>query len=121
MAGILCGLLVPLFASAGDLKQVVVVVTMPVPACETHLTHFVDRLAQIGEEHGIDIDLTTIRANGDRQFAENQLSKILEKGRPDAVATIATLASKAAVTVFKDTGVPIFFFQVTDPVGAGLA
>lgn len=120
MAGMLCGLLMPVFAAAKDVKQVVVVVTMPVPACDTHLTHFVDRLAQIGEESGIDINLTTIRTNGDRQFAENQLKKILDKGRPDAVAAIATLASQAAVTVFKDTGVPIFFFQVSDPVGAGL-
>ncbi len=120
MAGILWGLLVSLSAASGGVRQVVVVVTLPVPACETHLTHFVDRLEQIREESGIGIDLITIRANGDRQFAENQLTKILEKGRPDVVVTIATLASQAAVTVFKDTGVPIFFFQVSDPVGAGL-
>ncbi|EMS79940.1 ABC transporter substrate-binding protein [Desulfotignum phosphitoxidans] len=119
-AGILCWLLMPFYAAARDVRQVVVVVTMQLPACETHLTHFVDRLEQIGEQSGIDIDLITIRANGDRQFAENQLKKILKKGRPDVVATIATLASQAAVTVFKDTGVPIFFFQVSDPVGAGL-
>ena len=118
--GIFCGLLMPFFAAASDVRQVVAVVTLPVPACETHLTHFVDRLEQIGEESGIDIDLTTIRANGDRQFAETRLKEVLEKGRPDAVATIATLASQAAVTVFKDTGVPVFFFQVSDPVGAGL-
>jgi putative ABC transport system substrate-binding protein len=119
-AGVLCGLLLPFYAAAKDVRQVVVVVTMQLPACETHLTHFVDRLEEIGEQGGINIDLITIRANGDRQFAENQLKKILEKGRPDAVAAIATLASQAAVTVFKDTGVPIFFFQVSDPVGAGL-
>jgi len=119
-AGTLCGLLMPFFAAASDVRQVVVVVTMPVPACEIHLTHFVDRLEQIREQNGIDIDLTIIRANGDRQFAETRLKEVLEKSRPDAVATIATLASQAAVAVFKDTGVPVFFFQVSDPVGAGL-
>jgi putative tryptophan/tyrosine transport system substrate-binding protein len=120
MAGIFCGLLVPFFAAANDLKQVVVVVTMPVPACESHLTSFVAGLEAAGYKDGTTMTLTIIRANGDREFAETQLSKILAKGRPDVVATIATLASQAAVDVFKDTGVPIFFFQVTDPVGAGL-
>jgi putative tryptophan/tyrosine transport system substrate-binding protein len=120
MAGVLFWLLVPFFAAANDLKQVVVVVTMPVPACEAHLTSFVAGLEAAGYKDGTTMTLTIIRANGDSEFAETQLSKILAKGRPDVVATIATLASQAAVDVFKDTGVPIFFFQVTDPVGAGL-
>lgn len=120
MAGIFCGLLLPFYAPAKDVKQVVVVVTMPVPACETHLRYFVDQLEAAGYKDGDNMVLTVIRANGDRQFAETRLSGILEKGRPDAVAAIATLASQAAVTVFKNTGVPVFFFQVTDPVGAGL-
>lgn len=120
MAGILCLLMGPFFAAANDVKQVVVVVTMPLPACEVHLKYFVAQLEEAGYKHGTSMELILIRANGDRQFAENQLLKVLEKGRPDAVAAIATLASQAAVTVFKDTGVPVFFFQVSDPVGAGL-
>ena len=66
------------------------------------------------------MNLTIIRANGDRQFAEKELQKVLKSGKPDVVATIATLASQAALKVLKDTDVPIFFFQVSDPVGAGL-
>jgi len=120
VAGVLCGLLVPLSVPAKDVKQVVVVVTMQLPACDTHLTHFVDRLEEAGVENDITIDLTVIQANGDREFAQNRLAKILEQDRPDAVVTIATLASQAALVVLKDTGIPLFFFQVSDPVGAGL-
>jgi hypothetical protein len=51
MAGIFCGLLLPFYAPAKDVKQVVVVVTMPVPACETHLRYFVDQLETYIRDH----------------------------------------------------------------------
>ncbi len=105
---------------ANTFKKVVVIVTMPVPACEAHLTSFVSHLTELGYKDGENMALTIIRANGDRKFAEDQLRKVVKTGRPDAVATIATLASQAAVTVLKDTEIPIFFFQVADPVGSGL-
>ncbi len=107
-------------AAANTFKKVVVIVTMPVPACEAHLTSFVSQLTELGYKDGENMALTIIRANGDREFAETELQKVVKEGRPDAIATIATLASQAAVTVLKDTDVPIFFFQVADPVGAGL-
>jgi putative tryptophan/tyrosine transport system substrate-binding protein len=104
----------------GELKRVVVIVTMPVPACEAHLKWFVTQLNDLGYEDGKNINLTVIRANGDRQFAEDELRRVVKTGEPDVVATIATLASQAALNVLKGTKVPIFFFQVSDPVGAGL-
>ncbi len=107
-------------AAAKPSKNVVVIVTMPVPACEAHLTSFVSHLTELGYKDGENMALTIIRANGDREFAETELQKVVKAGRPDAVATIATLASQAAVAVLKDTDVPIFFFQVADPVGGGL-
>ncbi len=105
---------------AGELKRVAVIVTMPVPACEAHLKYFIAQLNDSGYQDGNNIKLTIIRANGDRQFAEDQLQRLMKAGNLDAVATIATLASQAAFNVLKDTNVPIFFFQVSDPVGAGL-
>lgn len=110
----------PSAAGAAEFKRIVVMVTMPVPACEAHLKYFVTQLDDMGYKEGNNMALTIIRANGNRQFAEDELRKVLKTGTPDAVATIATLASQAAVTVLKDTNVPIFFFQVADPVGAGL-
>jgi len=107
-------------AAAKPFKNVVVIVTMPVPACETHLAAFVSQLTELGYKDGENMALTIIRANGDRAFAETELQKVVKAGRPDVVATIATLASQAAVNVLKNTDVPVFFFQVSDPVGAGL-
>ncbi|BHH85582.1 ABC transporter substrate-binding protein [Desulforhopalus sp. 52FAK] len=107
-------------ASATQIKKVVIIVTMPVPTCEAHLEHFLSRFTQLGYKNGENLDLVIIRANGDRQFAENELKKSVRQGEPDAVVTIATLASQAAFNVLKDTSVPIFFFQVSDPVGASL-
>jgi putative tryptophan/tyrosine transport system substrate-binding protein len=105
---------------AGEFKRVVVIVTMPVPACEANLKWFVTELNDLGYKDGSNMSLTVIRAKGDRQFAEAEFRRILEAGKPDAVVTIATLASQAALKVLKGTKVPIFFFQVSDPVGAGL-
>ena len=95
-------------------------VTMPVATCEEHLKYFLFRLTELGYKKGDNLDLDVIRANGDRLFAEQELRKIVKQGKPDAVVTIATLASQAALNVFKGTDVPIFFFQVSDPVGSGL-
>jgi len=101
-------------------KNIVVIVTMPVPVCESNLKWFLAELDHLGYKDGETMNLTVIRANGDRTFAENELGKIIKIRKPDAVATIATLASQAAMNVLKDTGIPIFFSSVSDPVGAGL-
>ncbi len=117
---VVCFFLQSSSAAAGELKRIVVIVTMPVAACEAHLKYFVDQLHDLGYQDGENMALSVIRANGDRQFAEDELRKVLKAGKPDAVATIATLASQAAFNVLEGTEVPIFFFQVSDPVGAGL-
>jgi putative tryptophan/tyrosine transport system substrate-binding protein len=105
---------------SGELKRVVVIVTMPVATCEAHLKWFVTQLNDLGYKNGSNMDLTIIRANGNRKYAEDELKKYLKDGKPDVVATIATLASQAALKVLKGSDVPIFFFQVSDPVGASL-
>ena len=110
----------PFSVKAGEPKRVVVIVTMPVPACEAHLKWFITQLNDLGYKDRETMDLIVIRANGDQQYAEDELQKVMKTGEPDAVATIATLASQAALKVLKGMKVPIFFFQVSDPVGAGL-
>jgi putative ABC transport system substrate-binding protein len=107
-------------AYAAQVKKIVVIVTMPVHTCEEHLKYFLSRLTELGYKNGDNIDLAVIRANGDKLFAESELRKIVQHGKPNAVVTIATLASQAALNVLEGTDVPIFFFQVSDPVGAGL-
>jgi putative ABC transport system substrate-binding protein len=106
--------------TAAEKKRVIVIQTMPVPACEAHLKWFMIHFEDMGYEDGRNVEFTVIKANGDRQIAEDGLRKELERGKPDAVVTIATLASQAAAQILRGTDIPVFFFQVSDPVGAGL-
>ncbi len=107
-------------AAAGDVKKVILIETMPVPSVLTHSRWFQFQLKQMGFERSKNLKLTILEANGDRQLAEKLLKTELAGGNPDLVVTIATLASQTAVKLLKDTDVPILFFQVSDPVGAGL-
>jgi len=106
--------------AAGDVKNVILIETMPVPAVLEHSRWFQFQLQEMGYEQNKNLKLTILKANGDRQLAEKLLKAELAGGNPDLVVTIATLASQTAAKFLKDTDVPILFFQVSDPVGAGL-
>jgi putative ABC transport system substrate-binding protein len=115
-----CFLLSSLSVQASQIKNIVVIVTMPVPVCDSNLKWFLAELERLGYRDGETMNLAVIRANGNRGFAEDELRKIIKTRKPDAVATIATLASQAALTILKGSDIPIFFSSVSDPVGAGL-
>ena len=78
------------------------------------------QLEDMGYIRGRNLELVILKARGDREMAETLLSAELSRGNPDLVVTIATLASQAAAKLLKDKDVPILFFQVSDPIGAGL-
>lgn len=106
--------------AANDVKKITLIETMPVPSVLEHSRWFQFQLKEMGYEEGKNLQLTILKANGDRQLAEKLLTAELAKGNPDLVVTIATLASQTAAKLMKDRDVPILFFQVSDPVGAGL-
>jgi putative tryptophan/tyrosine transport system substrate-binding protein len=106
--------------NAAESKRVIIIDTMPVPVVLEHRRWFVTYLNKLGYIEGESLDLKVIQANGDVKLAETLLIKTINQNKPDLVVTNATLASKAAVKVLKDTKVPILFFTVSDPVGAGL-
>lgn len=101
-------------------KRVVLLKTMPVRVVINHSNSFVRQLEQLGYRHGESIELIEYDANGDRDRAESFLIGILNQSPPDLVVTSATLASQAAHKVLRNTGVPMVFFTVSDPVGVGL-
>jgi len=105
---------------ANDIKRVVLIETMPVPAVLESTHWFMAQLEDMGYKEGKNIILTILKANGDRKKAETFLRNTLEKNRPDVVVTNATLASQAAAKVLKGKKIPIVFLTVGDPVGAGL-
>lgn len=106
--------------SAQEARHVILMETMPVPAVLEHSRWFQESLQELGTREGMEIELTLLEANGDRQLAEELLAAELSKGTSDLVATVATLATQTAVKLLQGTEVPILFFQVSDPVGAGI-
>ena len=94
--------------------------TMPVPVVTEHLRWFMTGIKDLGYVDGENAEIVVIKAQGDRQRAVALLKKELELRKPDIVAAFATLASQAAYEVLHGTSIPILFFVVSDPVGAGL-
>ena len=103
-----------------NIKKIILIETMPVPAVLESTRWFITQLKDMGYKEGTDISLTILKANGDRRRAETLLKNALAKDAPDVVVTNATLASQSAANVLKGRKIPIVFFTVGDPVGAGL-
>ena len=103
-----------------NLKHIILIETMPVPAVLESTRWFNTQLEDMGYKNGKDIILTILKANGDRKKAETLLENALAKDLPDVVVTNATLASQAAAKVLKGRKIPMVFLTVGDPVGAGL-
>ena len=106
-------------ANAGN-KRIIILETMPVPVVLKQCHWFQVQLADLGYKPGKNLDLVILKANGDRARAERLLTREVNRKKPDLVATSATLASQTAAKILKGTGVPMVFFTVSDPTGAGL-
>ncbi len=106
--------------NAAETKRIILLETMPVPVVLEHSRWFITYLNKLGYIAGESLDLEVLQANGDANLAETLLIKAINQNKPDLVVTNATLASKAAVKVLKDTKIPVLFFTVSDPVGAGI-
>jgi putative ABC transport system substrate-binding protein len=89
------------------------------PALNAVRQGVIDVLAEAGYVEGEDVEYILGNAQGDFSVAMSIAQNFLAQG-VDLVVSIATPTSQAAVQVFKDTGVPVVFSAVTDPVGAGL-
>lgn len=107
-------------AWADDFKRLILMESMPVPTVLEHSKWFQLQMEDMGYIPGKNLELVILKARGDREMTEKLLSAELSKGNPDLVVTIATLASQAAAKLLKGKDVPILFFQVSDPIGAGL-
>ncbi len=103
-----------------DIKRVILVETMPVPVVLKPSNAFLKQMAELGYTDGKNFKLIRVEAMGDRDRAERLIRETLVEGKPDLVVTLATVASMAAAKVFKGTRIPIIFFLVDEPVGAGL-
>jgi putative tryptophan/tyrosine transport system substrate-binding protein len=103
-----------------EVKHLILLETMPVPVVLQHSHWFKVKMKELGYIEGNNFELKVIKANGDRNRARVLLKKALAEKKPDVVVTNATLASQVAFEILKDFNIPIVFFTVSDPVGAGL-
>ena len=89
------------------------------PLTHTSLNQIRDTIAAELEGSDIEFELVLRNAEGDSAA----LSTILENVRMDGVdilVPIATSTAQSAKVVFDETGVPVVFAAVSDPVAAGL-
>lgn len=107
-------------SNAGEGKRIVLLETMPVPVVKAHSRWFIEELESLGYHRGTTMELEILEARGDRVLAENLLKSALSEKHPDLVVANATLASQTALKLLKDSGIPLLFMTVSDPVGAGL-
>lgn len=103
-----------------DLKQIILLETMPVKVVIDRSYWFQVQMKELGYHEGVNMNLTILEANGSYSTAESLLKNALKKVQPDLVMTSATLASQAGVKLLRGTNIPQLFFTVADPVGAGL-
>lgn len=89
------------------------------PLTHTSLNQIRDTIVSELEGSDIEFEITTRNAEGDSAA----LSTILENVKSDGVdilVPIATNTAQSAKMVFEDSGIPVVFAAVSDPVAAGL-
>ncbi|MBQ4437027.1 MAG: ABC transporter substrate-binding protein [Clostridia bacterium] len=105
--------------------QTVVAVADPIrvavvqPLTHTSLNQIRDTIISELEKSDVAFEIVTRNAEGD----SSALSTILENIKNDGVdilVPIATNTAQSAKMVFEDTGLPVVFAAVSDPVAAGL-
>ncbi len=68
---------------------------------------------------GADVTFDYAHVNWDPSLVPQMIQK-MKAGKPDAVLTITTPVSQGSVQVLRNSGIPIVFAAVTDPVAAKL-
>ena len=109
-----CTALFPVLAQAEPIRVAVVQ-----PLTHTSLNQIRDTIIAELENSGLGFEIVTRNAEGD----SSSLSTILENVKNDGVdilVPIATNTAQSAKMVFEDTGIPVVFAAVSDPVAAGL-
>lgn len=100
--------------------KIVILETMPVPVVLSHSDAVKSSLENLSEKESMDIEIEVLKGRGDKERCKNMLRSSISRKKPDAVISIATLATQAALEVLDDTDIPILFCVVMDPVGSGI-
>jgi putative tryptophan/tyrosine transport system substrate-binding protein len=107
-------------AMATEVKEILLIESMPVPAVLESTRWFKEGLKGLGYIEGQNVKLHIINLNGEKEGTEAKVRILLQQVQPDLVVTNATLASKIAYKILQDSNTPMLFFTVGAPVKAGL-
>lgn len=77
------------------------------------------RLAEIGEEKGVSFNVLYDNCNADASVME-QIIADFQADKVDLMIGVATPVAMRMQTATEDSGIPVVFSAVSDPVGAGL-
>lgn len=97
--------------------RIILLETFDVPIILEHSHSFLKTMKELGYSSD---NIITIKAQGDPDRAKRLLQNEINKKKPDLVVANATLAAQIAFTVSKIHKIPMIFFVVSDPVGAGI-
>ena len=78
-----------------------------------------DRLAEIGEERGVSFDISYDICNADAAVMNQIIANFMADG-VDLMVGVATPVAMAMQTATEDSGIPVVFSAVSDPVSTGL-
>lgn len=98
-------------------KRIVLLETFDVPIVLEHSRYFFEAMKKMGYPRQ---SIRVLKAQGDFSAAQRLLKEAIQRKRPDVIVANATLAAEAALPIAKSSGIPLVFFVVSDPVGAGL-
>ncbi|MFC1954238.1 ABC transporter substrate-binding protein [Chloroflexota bacterium] len=89
------------------------------PALDATRQGIIDGLNEMGYVEGENIEFDYQNSEGDMSLTASIAQKFVSDA-VDLIVSIATPNSQAAISAAEDTGIPVVFSAVTDPVGAGL-
>lgn len=111
---LILAVLLPASALAASIRVAVVQ-----PLTHTSLNQIRDTILSELENSGVAFEIVTRNAEGDSSALSTILENVKNEG-VDILVPIATNTAQSAKMVFEDTGVPVVFAAVSDPVAAGL-
>ena len=106
-------------SAAGEPVKIGILQLMEHDALDAAYQGFVDGLAEAGYKDGEQIKIDFQNAQGEQANCQTIADKFVSD-KVDLVLAIATPAAQGAAAAAENSGIPVVFSAVTDPVAAGL-
>ena len=102
---------------AATSPRIILLETFDVPVVLEHTRFFLRAMEKLGYHKE---NILILKAQGDPARAKLLLREEINRKKPDVIVTNATVASQITYPISKAEKIPMVFFVVSDPVGAGI-